>query len=137
KPYATWKLDLPFDAPYGGAADTENRQLGGAAYDPATGRLFLSQVFDDGRTPLIHVYTVHAPDAASSAVVCLPGTYLAAPGDAACTPAPAGSYVSASGATAATLCPAGTYSPTAGATACTQAPAGSYVSTAGATSATV
>ncbi len=69
-------------------------------------------------------------------IVCAAGSYLAAPADTACTPAPAGSYVPASGASSATLCPAGTFSDAPGATSCTDAPAGSFVPDPGATSAT-
>ena len=48
RPYATWKLDLPFAA---GVV-----HLNGAAYDPATRRIFLSQAFADGNSPIIHVF---------------------------------------------------------------------------------
>ena len=56
KPYKVFQLDLPLDTPYGVPTDAQNRKIGGAAYDPATGRIFLSQIFDDGRTPIIHVF---------------------------------------------------------------------------------
>jgi hypothetical protein len=49
KPYAVWELELPFDYP--------NAQIRGAAYDPQTGRIFLSAA-GDGDNPLIHVFTV-------------------------------------------------------------------------------
>jgi hypothetical protein len=49
KPYAVWKLDFPFPAP--------GVRLNGAAYDGATGRIFLVQTYADGAKPLIHVYT--------------------------------------------------------------------------------
>jgi hypothetical protein len=52
RPYATWKLTMPFRG--------RPTQLNGAAYDPATGRIFLSQGFADGARPLIHVFTVGA-----------------------------------------------------------------------------
>jgi hypothetical protein len=71
-----------------------------------------------------------------SSIVCSAGSYLAAPADVACTPAPAGSYVDTAGATSATLCPAGTFSAAEGAAACTPAPADTYVPVTGATSAT-
>ena len=53
QPYATWSLDLPFA--------TEGRSLGGAAYDPLTRRLFLSQECADPGGgyfcgPVIHVF---------------------------------------------------------------------------------
>jgi hypothetical protein len=50
KPYAVWELKLPFSPP--------NRRLNGAAYDPATGRIFVLQSFGDGTKPLIHVFTI-------------------------------------------------------------------------------
>lgn len=50
KPYAVWKLDFPFRA--------WSTHLNGAAYDAATGRIFVSQGFADTSKPLIHVFTV-------------------------------------------------------------------------------
>lgn len=49
-PYATWALTLPFQVPYA--------QILGATYDPATGRIFLTQAHGDGDFPLVHVFTV-------------------------------------------------------------------------------
>jgi hypothetical protein len=49
KPYAVWPFTLPFG---------ETGQLQGAAYDPATGRIFVSQAFGDGELPVIHVYVL-------------------------------------------------------------------------------
>ena len=49
-PYAIWSFDLPFQ--------TESRSLAGAAYDPATQRIFLSQRFGDGELPVVHVFQV-------------------------------------------------------------------------------
>lgn len=69
-------------------------------------------------------------------VTCTAGSYLASPGDTACTLAPAGSFVAGHGATAATQCPVGTYSSVAGATSCTLAAAGSFVAAAGSVAAT-
>jgi len=59
KPYAVWSLDLPF--PTGGAT-----RLGGAAYDPATGRIYVSQYQADpgdfnSSLPLIYVYKLQLP----------------------------------------------------------------------------
>jgi len=51
RPYATWQLGLP-------AGITNPIHLGGATFDPATGRLFLSQMFGNGLLPLIHVFTL-------------------------------------------------------------------------------
>jgi hypothetical protein len=48
KPYGVWKLDLPFDFP--------NKTIKGAAYDPKTGRIFISQAQQDWQ--LIHVFKV-------------------------------------------------------------------------------
>ena len=53
RPYAIWTLDLP--------ASASSTHLNGAAYDPLTGRIFLSQAAADGNKPLIHVYSVHVP----------------------------------------------------------------------------
>ncbi len=49
RPYATWTL-----SDIGGGMD----MVGGATYDPATGRIYVSQKFGDGDLPLIHVYTI-------------------------------------------------------------------------------
>src|SRR5439155_27265644 len=132
KPYAVWQMSLPFDGAYGvsvdngdATTDMENRRLGGAAYDPATGRIFVSQGFDDGRTPLIHVYSLSSTPAPPP-TPCSLGTYSAT-GNEPCTPAPAGYYVGATGATSPALCGLGTYSNVTGASACTPAPAGYYV----------
>jgi hypothetical protein len=48
KPYATWSLRLPF----------RSGQIGGAAYDPARGVVYVSQQFGDGTDPVIHVFTI-------------------------------------------------------------------------------
>jgi hypothetical protein len=48
-PYATWELPMSF-GPEGG------KTLCGAAYDPATNRIFVSQYNAVGAGPLIHVY---------------------------------------------------------------------------------
>ena len=53
KPYAVWELKLPFSNGSG--------HLRGAAYDPRSGRLFVSQAFADGELPVIHVLTVKMP----------------------------------------------------------------------------
>jgi len=51
KPYATWSVTLPF-------SEEGHATLNGAAYDPETGRIFLSQGFGDGELPVIHVFTI-------------------------------------------------------------------------------
>jgi hypothetical protein len=48
RPYATWQLHLPFGSP----------RIGGAAYDPSRGRIYVSQQFGDGTAPLIHAFKV-------------------------------------------------------------------------------
>lgn len=53
-PYAMWTLDLPF-GPEGGDS------IAGAAYDPATHRIFLCQYNAVGASPIIHVYRVDLP----------------------------------------------------------------------------
>lgn len=50
RPYATWSLQSPYQAWTG--------PLAGAAYDAATGRIFLVQAMGDGVMPLVHVFTV-------------------------------------------------------------------------------
>lgn len=50
RPYQTWTFELPFAH--------LTRQLGGAAYDPATKRLYLSASYGDGSQPLIHVFSL-------------------------------------------------------------------------------
>jgi hypothetical protein len=49
RPYAVWALDLP---------DTGGNDLQGVAYDPATRRLYVSQSYGDGASPLIHVFSI-------------------------------------------------------------------------------
>lgn len=48
KPYATWTLKLPFPA----------SGIGGAAYDPAAGLVYVSQQFGNGTDPVSHVLEV-------------------------------------------------------------------------------
>jgi hypothetical protein len=49
-PYAVWQLP-----------DLNGSSIGGAAYDPASGRIFVSQLLGDDVLPLIHVYRVSPP----------------------------------------------------------------------------
>ena len=58
-PYATWTLPLPI-GPYGYTA------IAGAAYDPATQRIFLSQYNAYSACPVIHVYKVAVPAPATT-----------------------------------------------------------------------
>ena len=46
--YATWRLSLPLHSP----------QIGGAAYDPARGLIYVSQQYADGAAPVIDVFKV-------------------------------------------------------------------------------
>lgn len=48
-PYATWEVPLPF-GPHG------HHTLAGAAYDPATNRIYISQYNAYGDSPVIHAY---------------------------------------------------------------------------------
>ncbi len=48
RPYATWQLHLPF----------ASGQIGGAAYDPTAGVIYVSQQFGNGTDPVIHVFKV-------------------------------------------------------------------------------
>ena len=50
KPYGAWKLDVPGAPPHA--------RLLGAAYDPATGRVFLAQAYADGDNPVIRVFEI-------------------------------------------------------------------------------
>lgn len=47
RPYATWTLTLP---------KAKMTDIYGAAYDPTSGTVFISQAFGDGDQPLIHTY---------------------------------------------------------------------------------
>lgn len=49
RPYAVWTLTLPYP---GGTS------IKGATYDPATGRVFVTQQYGDGDRPLVHVFVV-------------------------------------------------------------------------------
>lgn len=55
RPYAMWSFSLPFDA-------GQQVPIGGAAYDPSTNRIYLSQLCTDNSPtecyPMIHVFTV-------------------------------------------------------------------------------
>lgn len=48
EPYGLWELELPYSP--------DQTEIGGAAYDPDTGRIFISQAFADGDNPVIHVF---------------------------------------------------------------------------------
>jgi hypothetical protein len=51
-PYAAWIVTLPFANGF--------ERIQGAAYDPATNRIFVTQAGGDGDLPLVHVFTVRA-----------------------------------------------------------------------------
>ena len=59
-PYATWELPMPF------GPDGQD-SVGGAAYDPATQRLFVCQYNAVSASPIIHVYRVDLPQPATYA----------------------------------------------------------------------
>jgi hypothetical protein len=48
RPYANWELQLPFDS----------ARIGGAAYAPKTGRIYLSQQYGDDAEPVVHAFKV-------------------------------------------------------------------------------
>jgi hypothetical protein len=48
RPYAVWRLSLPFAPP----------QVGGVAYDPAHRLIYLAQQYVDGPAPVIDVFRV-------------------------------------------------------------------------------
>jgi hypothetical protein len=74
-PYATWTLTPPFQHNSG--------LLGGAAYDPATQRIFLSQSFGNGTFPVIHVYQVNVGNPPPPAPPPPPASLPTAPQNAA------------------------------------------------------
>ena len=57
-PYAIWNLVLPFQKKIVNGVDVGFRDIVGAAYDPASKRIFLSAYRQDALTPLIHVFRV-------------------------------------------------------------------------------
>jgi hypothetical protein len=59
KPYATWSLNLPFQSRIVNGIETGHFEIYGAAFDPATRRLFLSAYRSDGNAPLIHVLRIN------------------------------------------------------------------------------
>jgi len=48
RPYATWRLHLPFSSP----------NIGGAAYDPAHNLIYVSQQYVDGAAPVIDLFKI-------------------------------------------------------------------------------
>jgi Big-like domain-containing protein len=50
-PYAGWSLTLPFSGDF-------MQRIEGAAYDPTTNRIFVTQAHGDGDLPLVHVFNV-------------------------------------------------------------------------------
>jgi hypothetical protein len=52
RPYAVWNYNLPFENP------SDLHDIGGAVYDPATQKIYVSQMCEDGCNPIIHVFKV-------------------------------------------------------------------------------
>jgi hypothetical protein len=48
RPYATWALHLPFGS----------GRIGGAAYDPRAGSIYVSQQYGNGTDPVVHLFEV-------------------------------------------------------------------------------
>jgi O-glycosyl hydrolase len=53
RPYAVWPLTIPIPS-------TGSTHLGGAAYDPQSGRIYISQYQGDANLPVIHALKLHA-----------------------------------------------------------------------------
>jgi hypothetical protein len=64
QPYAIWQLS--------GMDNTGSASIMGASYDPASGRLFFTEIYED--IPTIHVYQIDSPAVTGRAVV--PPLYL-------------------------------------------------------------
>jgi hypothetical protein len=61
KPYTTWGFALPFQAkPDATGVDRSDYAIVGAAYDPATRRIFLTAYRTDGDLPIVHVMQLPA-----------------------------------------------------------------------------
>jgi hypothetical protein len=58
RPYATWKLPLPFQSNMVNGIEMGVFEIAGAAYDPLNRRLFVSAYKSDGVAPLIHVFVL-------------------------------------------------------------------------------
>ena len=54
-PSATWQIDLPW------ASHSSAHRLGGAAWDPSSRTLFLSQLLADDGLPIVHVFQLVLP----------------------------------------------------------------------------
>jgi hypothetical protein len=50
RPYAVWQLKFP--------ESVSRTAIGGVAYDPASGRIFVTQLGGDSARPLVHVFTI-------------------------------------------------------------------------------
>ena len=64
RPYGVWRLNIPF--PPSGST-----RLGGATYDPQSGRIYVSQYQGDGNLPLMHAFKLEALPR-QQAVTCEP-----------------------------------------------------------------
>lgn len=83
KPYSVWNFDLPF------AGTNDIHQLGGATYDKATGRIYISQMYGNGIQPVIHVFKVGTGSATTPTPTPTPTPQSTpAPTPAPATPAP-------------------------------------------------
>jgi hypothetical protein len=69
QPYATWTLNLPF------SASDDDHLIGGAAFDPATKMIYISQLCKDGNCgPIIHAYQLNVQAPSGPLVVPKPPT---------------------------------------------------------------
>ena len=64
RPYAVWPISIPF-------SDVGSTRLGGATFDPQSGRIYVSQYQADGNLPLIHAFKLEAIPRQAS-VTCAP-----------------------------------------------------------------
>lgn len=62
-PYAMWQL-----------TDLQDSHVAGAAYDPATGRIFVTEQMGDGTKPRIHVYSINGGNTGSATTDITPPT---------------------------------------------------------------
>jgi hypothetical protein len=71
RPYAVWKYNLPFEK------SSDLHDVGGAAYDPATQRIYISQMCaDTGCNPIIHVFKVNVGSSSADTTPPSPPTAL-------------------------------------------------------------
>jgi PKD repeat protein len=102
QPYDVWNLNLP----------VPSTQVGGVAFDPSTGRIYVSLVDADNQQaytnlPLIEVFQVSMPSGAAQAVAPQIGTLAATPSTDAPGPVPAGTAVTLTAGNAYSIYPGG------------------------------